>query len=248
MSGTAFDFIAAIEDQSQGFAAAAAGNLAATVTGCPGWTVADLTRHLTEVQWFWSTIVAERLHQPPDESRRPPPAGDDSLIRQFLEGSNHLVEVLSAANPEETVWTWAPAQQNVAFVIRHQVQEAAIHRWDADQARGGTFAIPTPLAADSIEEFLTFSVSSTADPADPVGQPLQGSLSLECTEIKRSWTICDGSSAGTLSFDCDVEPAATKISATASELLLWLYGRISLPSTPDSPELMERFRALCFTD
>jgi hypothetical protein len=51
------DFAAEIALQSTAFAAVAEGNLAAPVQHCPGWTVADLVNHLTEVQWFWALVA-----------------------------------------------------------------------------------------------------------------------------------------------------------------------------------------------
>ena len=161
----AFDFVDAIAEHSAGFAAAADGNLGADVEYCPGWTVADLVRHMTDVQWMWATVADER--EPPDEERRPAAVEPDQLIDTFRAGADRLVRVLRAANPEDAAWTWAPAQQDVGFIVRHQVQEAAVHHWDAVHAAGGTLAIAAPVAADSIAEFLAFSVSSDADPAYP---------------------------------------------------------------------------------
>ncbi len=50
---------------SAGFADATRDHLDARVEHCPGWSVADLVWHLTEVHWFWGTIVEERLDAPP---------------------------------------------------------------------------------------------------------------------------------------------------------------------------------------
>ena len=57
MSDPSSEYLAAIARHSAGLADAADGNLAAAVEHCPGWTVADLVNHVTEVQWFWATIV-----------------------------------------------------------------------------------------------------------------------------------------------------------------------------------------------
>ena len=79
--------------------------------------------------------------------------------------------MLRTADGTVPVWTWAP-QQDIAFIRRHQVQEAAVHHWDAVRAAGGQLAIEAPVAADSIEEFLTFSVPTLA--AYPPGPPGPG--------------------------------------------------------------------------
>jgi uncharacterized protein (TIGR03083 family) len=244
----AFDFVDAIAEHSAGFAAAADGNLGADVEYCPGWTVADLVRHMTDVQWMWATVADERLSEPPDEERRPAAVEPDQLIDTFRAGADRLVRVLRAANPEDAAWTWAPAQQDVGFIVRHQVQEAAVHHWDAVHAAGGTLAIAAPVAADSIAEFLTFSVSSDADPADPVRPALDGRFILQCNDVDAAWTLSDGSTPGTVQSEQDALPEALAVTAGASDLLLWLYGRVLVDTGPVPADLIERFRALCFTD
>jgi uncharacterized protein (TIGR03083 family) len=248
MSAAALDYTAAIAEHSAGFADVASGNLDADVRHCPGWKVADLVDHLTEVHWFWATIAGERLSEPPDESRRPPKASREQLIETFRAGAGHLVSVLAAANGEDKAWTWAPAQQDIAFITRHQVQEAAVHHWDAVDSAGGTLAIAAPVAVDSIDEFLTFSVSSDADPAEPARPALAGQFALRCTDTDAAWTISDGAVPGTIRFDEGAGPAVPAIAATASDLLLWLYGRVILDTAPVPQDLLARFRALCFTD
>ncbi len=191
MTAAPLDYTAAIAEHSAGFAAAADGNLDAEVRCCPGWTVADLVAHLTEVHWFWATIADERLSEPPEESRRPARAPRDQLIGQFRTGADRLVRVLAAADPADRAWTWAPAQQDIAFIARHQVQEAAVHHWDAADAAGRAVAIAAPVAADAVDEFLTFSVSSDADPAE-ARPALNGRFALRCTDADAAWTISDG--------------------------------------------------------
>jgi uncharacterized protein (TIGR03083 family) len=136
MEDTGFDYVDAIASHSAGLAVAASGNLPAAVSCCPDWTVADLVAHLTEVHWFWGTIVEERLSAPPPDELRPGRAAPGDLIDTFREGAARLVRVLRAAGDEEPVWTWAPARADVGFVRRHQVQEAAVHHWDAANAAG----------------------------------------------------------------------------------------------------------------
>lgn len=242
------DYLAAIAEHSAGFAAAARSNLDADVRSCPGWTVADLVEHLTEVHWFWGTIAEDRLSEPPDESRRPAKAPRDQLIEAFQAGADRMVNVLGSADGDTKVWTWAPAQQDIAFITRHQVQEAAVHHWDAADAAGGALIIAAPVAADSVDEFLTFSVSSDADPAEPVRPALAGRFALRCTDASAAWTVSDGSAPGTIRFAPGAGADVPSITATASDLLLWLYGRVSLDATAVPPDVIGRFRALLFTD
>ena len=242
------DFPAVIAEHSAGFAAAADGNLDADVRCCPGWTVADLVAHLTEVHWFWATIAAEQLTEPPGEDRRPATAPRDQLIEAFRAGADRLVSVLRAADGASKAWTWAPAQQDIAFITRHPVQEAAVHHWDAADAAGRALIIEAPVAADSVAEFLTFSVSSDADPAEPARPALDGQFALRCTDADAAWTISDGSTPGTVRFSQGAAADVPAISASASDLLLWLYGRLSVDTVAVPPDLLDRFRALLFTD
>jgi uncharacterized protein (TIGR03083 family) len=247
MTLSTFECIAAITEHSAGFAEAARGNLDAPVEHCPGWTVADLVGHLTEVHWFWGTIVEERLTTPPDQSRRPPRATDDAVVEAFVAGAARLVEVLREADQSDHCWTWAGWRQDVAFVTRHQVQEAAVHHWDAVHAAGDALLVAPAVAADSVDEFLRFSVASEDDPDDPPQTRLDGRFTLRATDTGDSWALSDGSRPGTV----HVERGATGgpvLEATAADLLLWLYARTAPGSTAVPEDLLARFRALCFTD
>lgn len=248
MTEATADYLSAIEDHSAGFAAATRDNLDARVEHCPGWTVADLVWHLTEVHWFWGTIAAERLSAPPDESRRPVRRPPEGLVDAFEEGARRLVDALRSTDGGDRVWTWAPAQQDVAFITRHQVQEAAVHHWDAVHAAGGSLAIAAPVAVDAIEEFLTFSVSSDADPADPPRPALDATFALRALDADIAWTLTDGGAPGTVRFQRGADASLPTVTATASDLLLWLYNRVQLDAAPVSADVVGRFRALCFTD
>lgn len=249
MTLSTFDCIAAITEHSAGFAEAARGNLDGRVEHCPEWSVADLVRHLTEVHWFWATIAEERLDAPPDESRRPPRADDAGLVDAFVTGAARLVEVLRNADQSAACWTWAGWQQDVAFVTRHQVQEAAVHHWDAVHAAGDRLEIDPAVAADSVDEFLHFSVASEDDPDDPPETSLDGTLAFRAADSGDTWTLTDGSRPGTARVASGVAEGAPVLEGTASDLILWLYKRKELDAAAGVPtDLVARFRAICFTD
>ena len=148
MTLSTFDCIAAITAHSAGFAEATRGsNLDARVEHCPDWSVADLVWHLTEVHWFWGTIVEEKLDAPPDEARRPERRPDAELVDAFVDGAARLVEVLRNADQSAHCWTWAPWQQDVAFVTRHQVQQWA--DWSALRSTSTSRAAPSTNASTS---------------------------------------------------------------------------------------------------
>jgi uncharacterized protein (TIGR03083 family) len=241
------DYTAEIALQSAALADAAEHDLATPIEHCPGWTMADLVAHVLRVHWFWATIVEHRLGDPPPDEAGPAHPVREELVDRFRAGAVHLVEVLRHADPATPVWTWAPSQRNVAFVQRHQVQEAAVHRWDAEHAAGHSITLDVPACVDSIEEFLTFSVSSVADPADPPMPGLDGAFVLRSTDADASWTVTDDQ-PGTIRFERGAQPNSPMLTGTASDLLLWLYRRVELPVPVGAEQLIARFIALTYTD
>lgn len=215
-----FDACDAIAAHCAALADVAAGNLGLRVQHCPTWRVGDLVRHLVGVHWFWATIVDERLSAPPAETRRPAPPDDHAVIDAFLAGAAHLVRVLRDAPATAPVWTWAPGHQDIGFVRRHQVQEAAVHHWDAAHAAGRSITIPAAEASDAVDEFLTVSVSSDMDPATPPRPPLDGRFSLVARDTGAAWTLSDGDAPGTVRVTAGPEQGPPVLSATASDLLL----------------------------
>ena len=251
MSLSTFDCIAAITEHSAGFAEAArAGDPGARIEHCPEWSLADLVQHLTEVHWFWATIVDERLDAPPDKSRRPVQAADADPVEEFVAGAARLVHVLREADQSARCWTWAPWRSDVSFVTRHQVQEAAVHHWDAAHAAGQQVVVAADVAVDSIDEFLHFSVASEDDSDDPPAGALDGPLSFRATDTGDTWTLSDSERPGALHVERGDAGSGARavVEAPASDLLLWLYGRVDIDRHDASDELVQRFRSLCFTD
>jgi uncharacterized protein (TIGR03083 family) len=182
------------------------------------------------------------------EDGRPTDIDRSELVERFSLGAQHLARVLEDADQSAKVYTWAPQQQNVSFVTRHQVQEVVVHHWDAAHAAGVDFDVDPAVAADSIEEFLTFSVSNDDGPIDPPGVTLGGPLGLQCLDVNRSWTVVDGDKMSTVRFAEGVEDGTPLIVGTSSDLLLWLYSRVELESDQLAAALVTRFRELCSTD
>jgi uncharacterized protein (TIGR03083 family) len=217
---TSDQYLAAIAADSQGFAdAAAAVDLRTAVPACPGWDVGDLVWHLLGVHHFWATIAAERL-QAPDEVDEPERPGDDEIVEVFRRGAERLVDVLRAADPATPVWTWAP-QKDVAFIARHQAQETAVHRWDAEAAAGRSYSIDPEIAADSIDEFLEMSAPSANDDAAALG----GTVHLHCTDTPGEWFIQPTADGAGLHVTAEHAKGDVALRGTASDLLLALYRR-----------------------
>ena len=218
------DQLDAIRRESNVFydTAEAAADRAAAVPSCPEWSVDDLLWHLAEVHWFWATVAEQRLAddaavkavEPPE---RPP---SEELIAFGRQQVDHLLGAITDVDPSTPVWTWAH-RHDVGFIQRHQVQEAAVHRWDMQLATGVERApIAAVAAADAIDEFLDVSL-----PFALRNVTLPGSIHLHCTDTAGEWIVrADGS----------VEPIHAKgdaaLRGSASDLLLTLYGRLPIMS------------------
>lgn len=256
--------LAAIEQYSAALADAARGNLGARVEHCPEWDVADLVWHVTNVHWFWTTIADELPQAPPEHARPERPKDPDDLLAMFEAGARRMVDVLGAADQSAPCWTWA-AQKDVAFITRHQVQEAMVHAWDAANAAGLTLELDAGAAADAVEEFLTVSVSSAEDPADPPRPALDGALWVcACAGVEGpspTWLVTDGPSPGTVAWQRvpdGTEPAdlVTGVPLVGGHsdpaaFLLWLYGRVVDPfegGVAGDTGVLTRLRALTYTD
>ena len=200
--------------------AAEAAGPAAPIAGCPDWDASELVWHLTQVHYFWGTIVAGRLLDPGQVPALERPGGFDALLARLRSGVRWIAEVLTAADPATPVWTWA-RQQDAAFVIRHQAQETAVHRWDAERAAGRSFAIDPAIAADAIDEFLEHTGAARREGTEAVG----GSVHLHATDANGEWTIGEDA-AGNLAVERGHRHGDAAVRGTASDLLLLLYGRI----------------------
>lgn len=238
---------AAIATHADALAREVDGHLDAPVASCPGWDVAALLEHLVGVHWFWTRIVEERLIAR-DEGERPAPPAREELVETFVRGAQRMVSVLAEADPTVRVWTWAPSNQTVGFVSRHQVQEMVVHHVDGASAVGATVVIEPVVALDCVDEFLTYSLSSPEDPKDPRPAPLGAPLVLRATDGDGAWTLRDAPTPGLLLVESGAEAGAATVAAPGSDLLLWLYRRIELETPGVDADLIARFRDLTYTD
>jgi uncharacterized protein (TIGR03083 family) len=201
-------------------AVVSAPSLDARVPGCPDWTLQDLTTHLGGVQRFWAHAIRPRGERP--TWHEPPVEGD--LLTWFDASTEDLLAALREAAPDQPSFTWwsaSGAPETAGAVARHQVQEAAVHAWDAEETIGKPTPLPVDVAADAIAEFVEVSLGSMgAWPASPA------TVTLTATE-GQSWSIGLTPSGATLLSAPAADSAAT-ITGTAGDLLLGLYGRSPL--------------------
>jgi uncharacterized protein (TIGR03083 family) len=224
------EMLTLIEDRSAALRAAAGeAGLTARVPGCPDWSVRDLITHLGEVQRFWAAAVAAGpADGPPDEDQVDRVPGED-LMGWSAGATAELVGALRAAGPDRPCWTWwaeSGAPMNASAVARHQVQEAGVHAFDAQEAAGRGEPLPDGVAADGIGEFLTVGMATMGPwPHQP------GTVAL-AADGGPAWVVSlsgDGARAAADAADAaggagGAEPDA-RLRGSASDLVLALYGR-----------------------
>jgi uncharacterized protein (TIGR03083 family) len=204
-----FDYLAAIAVES-GRVAELVDQVSpeSRVPSCPDWSFRELVVHLGLVQRFWGANVRARNpsepHRSPDD---PPEAGAD--LAGWMRGSTAaLLSALEEAGLDAPCWTWWGEPRTAGAVARHQAQEAAVHRWDAEAASGRE---PHPLepavADDGVAEFLEVMLGTAA-------ASVPGPVTLVATDTGGRWQT--GGAGG---------PGA-RVLAAASDLVLLLYRRI----------------------
>ncbi len=200
------DYTQWIERESAAFAAVIdAGSLDARVAGCPEWSLRELAWHLGNVQQMWTTTVLAGVDVMPDLGEEPPGPTDAVALAAWMRASTDgLLDALRSTAFDTPAWAWWKIDHTVGAIARHQVHEAAVHRWDAQSAVGAPEPFARTEADDGIDEFVWI--------ARQFGEPAP--VAFVATDSGQSISVAD------------VPPLVTA-SAPASDLVLLLYRRIS---------------------
>lgn len=198
--------------------AAESGLLDAAVPGCPDWDVEQLLRHVGDVHRWAAAIVRERVAE---RLRRDfeGPAGRDALIAWYREGHRALTDVLEAASPDDAFWFWGPAPSALAFWARRQANETAVHRCDAEAARGPITPLTTVDALDALDEWFGLGVRRAKAP-EGGGRILR----LVATDAHATWNLILGDRVEVTS---DRGRGHCELHGNASDLYLWSMNRRS---------------------
>ncbi|MFF5082983.1 maleylpyruvate isomerase family mycothiol-dependent enzyme [Actinoplanes sp. NPDC000266] len=225
MTSSYDDLLSQIDERAAALrsALAAAPSRDARVPGCPDWALTDLVAHLGAVHRFWAGAVSMA-----DPSR---PPGDDDVTDQLPHGdlvewsavsTELLLSALRGAQPDTPVWAWWAASGTpltAGAVARHQVQEAAVHAYDAQETVGKPEPLPAAIAVDGVAEFLSVGLASTGEwphrPARIAFSATDGPV--YTVDLSPSGVRLDPPAAG--------DPVAT-VHGPASDLVLALYGRV----------------------
>lgn len=228
------EYVGSLRSDSGALANAARGRLDVPIPSCPEWTMRDLVVHVGVVHRFWSAVVESRARSPKGLERERDP-GAREPVEWFLEGADQLAEVLQSAEPDANVWSWS-RQRSVAFVQRRMAQETAVHRWDAQAARGNPAPIDPELAVDGIDEM--FDVFYPVADGEPPGRG--ETVHLHRTDGDGEWLVRLGPERVVVERGHLKGDAAVR--GSASDLLLMLWRRIP-PSDLDvfgDPEAVAR--------
>jgi uncharacterized protein (TIGR03083 family) len=214
-------YIDALQADSALFSGAArSAGVEAPVPSCPDWTVTDLLQHIGRLHRWVTDLVANEPDDPMREWTKPfPPAHE--LIAWFDAGVAPLAAALEAAGPDKQVWTWT-ADKSTRFWARRQAHELAVHRYDVQLAAGTPAPIERALAVDGIDEFFDLIPAWSGAPG------VRGNgetLHFHCTDGDGEWLARLDPDGLVVTREHAKGDVAAR--ATASDLLLFLYGRVA---------------------
>jgi uncharacterized protein (TIGR03083 family) len=230
------DYAAAFLDENRAFAELFRDvDESGPVPTCPGWTLAQLMRHVGRGDRWAAQIVRDRLDHYLDprsvEGGKPPPDPADA-ISWLHGGAQRLVDAVELSGVETPVWTFLGARP-ANWWIRRRLHETAVHRADAAIATGSEFALDANIAADAITEWL----ERVAIQAGSAGAPLPledgNTLHLHATDPglgdAGEWTVGVDGDGITWSHEHGKGSAALRGGAT--ELLLAIVRRVPVADT-----------------
>jgi uncharacterized protein (TIGR03083 family) len=238
------DLLRLIDERSAAFrtAVAAASSLDAQVPTCPEWTLFDLVQHLGVGRRKWAAIIAAGpADAPPDKSEwengPAAPREREALLAWSAESTQALLDALRLAGPDRGCWTWWADSQSPptsGAAARHQVQEIAVHTYDAQLTVGAPQPIPDEVALDGVAEYLfTCGATTSSWPHEPAtvdfqateGRSWRYALSADGARTTRLTTAEDPAQASGPS-----EGSDASAEAAASDLVLAFYDRIPIDS------------------
>jgi uncharacterized protein (TIGR03083 family) len=209
--------VARIRAEGESLARAAeTGPFDARVPGCPDWDVEALVRHIGDVHRWAATIVRDRVQQRLQRDFEGP-SGREALLAWYRDGCEALIDTLRAGSPDDAFWFWGPAPNALAFWARRQANETAVHRCDAEAARGPITSLVTLDAVDAIDEWFGLAVRFAKTP-EGNGRILR----LVATDAAATWNVILGER---LEITSDRGRGHCELRGAASDLYLWSMNR-----------------------
>jgi uncharacterized protein (TIGR03083 family) len=225
-------------------AAAAEAGTDAEVPVCPGWRVRDLLRHTGAVHRWATAFVAER-HDAPRRIGDPPDLDGDALVAWYRDGHRRLVATLSEAPADVRCWTFhpAPSPSPLAFWTRRQAHETAVHRFDAETARGGTpTEVGSRFALDGIDELLRgFHARARSRVRTPEPRVLRVRATGPAGGADAVWTV-RLSEGPPVTVPGALGAADAELAGPAGQLYLALWNRLPVPEVSGDRSLAALWR------
>jgi uncharacterized protein (TIGR03083 family) len=221
------EYVDAVAAESNALAdSVAVAELDTPVPSCPAWTMEDLGAHIGLVQRWAAAVVGAGAKERPSFGEPPSVTSARELSEWCREGTAAVVDALTRVDPDAAVWTFS-GDGRARFWFRRQAHEAAVHRWDAQNAVATAAPVEARLAADGVDEWLALLASRRGGGAAAEGEA-ESTLHLHCTDVDGEWLV-RRSHAG---LDIERVHAKGDVAArgAASDLNLYLWGRIPADS------------------
>jgi uncharacterized protein (TIGR03083 family) len=246
------DYITSVAQEGERFAAAAeAGPLSVAIPDCPDWDMRDLVRHLglihlwaagnvayTTDDWLDADTIAGLGRYWPELAGEWPE--DANLVSWYRETNKNLVRVLSDTPADHNCFSFLPAPTPLTMWARRQASEIAIHRYDAEIARGITGSFDTGFAADMLDEVLSGFASRPGRTLDIAADKI---IDVHADDTDEHWYLTltpESTQSSPTGGDSDLS-----VSGSASDLYLLFWNRRpdSTVSMSGETELMDTWRS-----
>jgi uncharacterized protein (TIGR03083 family) len=223
------EFATALIDEHQAFVdTIAAGDPAAPVPTCPGWTVQQLFRHVGRgVRWS-AQMVLDQATEALDPRAVPegkPPEDPEAAPDWLMAGVTKLLAAVDETGPDVPVWTFNGPRPS-SWWIRRRLHEVVVHRADAAIAVGVDFEISPVLAADALTEWLELTMPLGATDASPLaaGQSIHLHAHDEGLGEAGEWMITAGPDGG-LTWSHGHRKGSVAVRGSVTDLLLAITRR-----------------------
>lgn len=244
------DYIGFVASEGDLFASAAEqGELGTPIAACPDWDMGDLVRHLGMIHLWAAANVAYPhddwldVEELPDLVQYWPELtgpsgeypGDAELVAWYRDTLANLVEVLKSAPLDLECFSFLPAPTPLTMWARRQASEIAIHRVDAEQARGVPSQFDPHFATDMLDELLS---GFAPRPGPPPGIEHPQVIHVHTDDTDEHWYLTLGPEGVETSRRGDQADLTLAAKAADLYVLLWNRSPDSSVATTGNTDLM----------
>jgi uncharacterized protein (TIGR03083 family) len=145
------------------------------VPTCPEWTLRYLVEHVGRAHRWATEIVERRSIEAPPQPEVPGDLNVATWATWLVDGAERLVDAVTRSGAGVAVWTPCGLVRP-DFWLRRMLHDTSVHHADAVLTVGGsdTYALPSDLAADAIDEGLDLMSAPGAVSFRPAFAELRG--------------------------------------------------------------------------